>query len=433
MLKALFSALVLVSVRVAAFTNRMEPVSAAALDAAGKAVELAIGLVGAMSLFMGLMKVAQDGGLLKLIARAAAPVMKRLFPDVPADHPAMSSMILTIASNILGLGNAATPFGIRAMQELERLNPVKGTASNAMVLFLAINTAGLAILPTSVVALRASAGSKDPAGIIFATWLASGFATIVAIVAARSLARLPAFRVAPADGAAHEAASAEPLPETPEEPERKPPRFGRSAAVAYAAAVVVALVLYAVRESSVRSWSEIARSVLSYWMIPSLIAGIVLFGWARGVRVYESLVGGAKEGFTVALRIIPYLVAILVAVAMFRASGGLDAFVAAISPVTSLIGLPAQLVPMALLRPLSGSGSFGLMSDIIGTHGPDSYLGYLASTMQGATDTTFYILAVYFGAVGIRRTRHAVAAGLLTDAAGIAAAVLICRLFRGGT
>ena len=184
MLNAFFVILVLVSVLAAAFTGHMEAVSSSALDAAKKAVELALGLVGAMSLFMGLMKVAQDGGLLRLIATAAAPVMRRLFPEVPEDHPAMSAMILNIASNVLGLGNAATPFGIRAMQELDRLNPAKGTATNAMVLFLAINTAGLAILPTGVVALRAAAGSKDPAGILMTTWFASACATLVAILAA---------------------------------------------------------------------------------------------------------------------------------------------------------------------------------------------------------------------------------------------------------
>jgi len=430
-LNAFFVVLVLLSVLVAAFTGHMEAVSSTALDSAKKAVELALGLVGAMSLFMGLMKVAQDGGLLRLIARAAAPVMKRLFPDVPADHPAMSAMILNIASNVLGLGNAATPFGIRAMQELDRLNPDKGTATNAMVLFLAINTAGLAVLPTGVVALRAAAGSKDPAGIIVTTWFASAVATLVAILAATLLAKLPRFRTTAPRGSAASAPAGEPLPDVPTEPERTPPRFGGWLAVAYVVALLVALVVHCVRDGGAAPWSDTARGVLSFWMIPALIAGLVLFGWARGVKVYESLVEGAKEGFQVALRIIPYLVAILVAVAMFRASGCLDLFVAAVAPITSAIGLPAEAVPMAVLRPLSGSGAFGVMSEILTTRGPDSYLGYLVSTMQGSTDTTFYILAVYFGAVGIKKTRHAVPAGLLADAAGIAAAVFICHLVWG--
>lgn len=422
MLNAFFVALVLISVLVGALTGHMEAVSASALDAAKKSVDLAIGLVGAMSLFLGLMRVAQDGGLLRILAKGAAPVMRRLFPDVPPDHPAMSAMILNIASNVLGLGNAATPFGIRAMQELDRLNPVKGTATNAMVLFLAINTAGLAILPTSVIALRAAAGSKDPAGILVATWLASACATIAAIAGATVLARLPLFRVAPGGPSAMEAAPSDPPPSIPDEPARTPPRFGAVVAAAYAAAVLAAAALALIRDP---------RGVLSFWMLPLLIAALVLFGWARGVRVYESVVTGAKEGFDVALRILPYLVAILVAVGMFRASGCLDLFVAALAPLTAPWGLPAEAVPVALLRPLSGSGAFGVMSDILTTHGPDSYLGRLVSTMQGSTDTTFYILAVYFGAVGIKKTRHAVPAGLFADAAGMLASVAAARMLFG--
>jgi spore maturation protein SpmA len=430
-LNVVFVALVLVSVLVAAFTGNMEAVSSSALDAAKTSVELALGLVGAMSLFMGLMKVAQDGGLLRVIAAAAAPVMRRLFPEVPAEHPAMSAMILNIASNMLGLGNAATPFGIRAMQELDRLNPDKGTATNAMVLFLAINTAGLAILPTSVVALRAAAGSKDPAGIVITTWFASACATIVAILAAILLSKLPRFRAVNSRGAPASETADAPAPTAPDEPERTPPRFGVFWAASYVVAFVAALILHVAYRTGEKPWGEVARGVLSFWMIPGLIAGLVLFGWARGVRVYESLVSGAKDGFQVALRIIPYLVAILVAVAMFRASGCLGLFVAAVSPLTTPWGLPAEAVPMAVLRPLSGSGAFGVMSEILSTRGPDSYLGYLVSTMQGSTDTTFYILAVYFGAVGIKKTRHAVPAGLAADLAGTAAAVFICHLVWG--
>jgi spore maturation protein SpmA len=430
-LNAFFVGLVLVSVLVAAFTGNMDAVSSSALDAAKKSVDLALGLVGAMSLFMGLMKVAQDGGLLRLIAAAASPVMRRLFPEVPKDHPAMSAMILNIASNVLGMGNAATPFGIRAMQELDRLNPAKGTATNAMVLFLAINTAGLAIIPTSVVALRAAAGSKNPAGILFTTWFASAAATLVAILAANLLARLPRYRATNPQSALTAVTSDAPAPSIPDEPPRTPPRFGGWIAAAYVAAGGVALAVHVGREVGAAPWGDVARGILSFWVIPFLIAGLVLFGWARGARVYESFVEGAKEGFQVALRIIPYLVAILVAVAMFRASGCLDLFVAAVSPLTAPLGLPAEAVPIAILRPLSGSGAFGVMSEILSTHGPDSYLGYLVSTMQGSTDTTFYVLAVYFGAVGIRKTRHAVPAGLLADAAGIAAAIFICHLVWG--
>lgn len=428
MLNAVFAALVAVAVLVAAFNGSMEAVSSGALDAAKKAVDLAIGLVGAMALFLGLMRIAQDGGLLRVIARAASPVMRRLFPEVPADHPAMSAMILNIASNVLGLGNAATPFGVRAMQELERLNPVKGTATNAMVLFLAINTAGFAILPTGVIALRAASGSKDSAGIFLSTWIASGCATIVAIAAAKLLQRLPRFRADYPGPPAAGASSAREDVALPEEPERTPPRFGSWLAAAYMVAIAAALVRFLVRGAIDGTGLATVRGIFSFWTLPVLVAGLVLFGWMRGVKVYESFVEGAKEGFQVALRIIPYLVAILVAVAMFRESGCLDLLVGLLAPVASPLGLPAEAVPMALLRPLSGSGAFGVMSSILTTHGPDSYLGYLVSTMQGSTDTTFYVLAVYFGAVGIKRTRHAVPAGLLADAAGIAASVAACRL-----
>jgi len=362
--------------------------------------------------------------MLRVIARAAAPIMRRLFPQVPQDHPAMSAMILSIASNFLGLGNAATPFGIRAMQELDTLNPDKGVATDAMVTFLAINTAGLAILPTSVLALRASTGSNDPAAIVVTTWFASGCATLMAILASKLLSRLPRFR-APAREAPAPPASA-PVVEAAD-PAPAPIRFGGWLAAGYVLAVACGLIVHAVREGT----GDLARTVMSFWTIPLLVAGLVLFGWLRGVKVYDALLDGAKDGFQVALRIIPYLMAIVVAVGMFRASGCLELLVRGLSPVTEPFGLPAEAVPLALLRPLSGSGAYGVMSEIVATHGPDSYLGYLASTMQGSTDTTFYILSVYFGAVGIKKSRHAVPAGLLTDFAGIAAAVAVCYVLWG--
>jgi spore maturation protein SpmA len=424
-LNGLFVAAVLLSVAVAAFTGRMEGLTRGVLESAGNAVTLALGLVGAMAFFLGLMRVASDGGLLKIVARAVAPVMRRLFPGVPADHPAMSAMILNIASNMLGLANAATPFGIRAMMELDRLNPKKGRATDAMVLFLAINTSGLALLPTGVIALRAAAGSQDPAGIFFTTWFASGCATIVGITAAILLSRLPRYRIAEEESAAPAGEDHEP-PEVDGKAEPlRPPRWAAVLAVLYGAVLVAALTVHGIRESGTTPFGDITRGVLSYWTLPALIAGLVLFGWARGVRVYDSLVEGAREGFQVAIRIIPYLVAILVAVGMVRASGVLEAFVAAVGPVTARVGLPAEALPMAILRPLSGSGAYGVMAEIMSARGPDSYVGYLVSTLQGSTETTFYVLAVYFGAVGIRKTRHALPACLAADLAGIAAAVFV--------
>lgn len=405
----------------------------AALESAGKAVDLSLGLVGALALFLGLMRVASDGGLLQVVARAAAPLLRRLFPSVPADHPAMSAMILNIASNLLGLGNAATPFGIKAMMELDKLNGEKGTATNAMVVFLAINASGLSLLPTTVVAMRASAGSADPAGILASTWFASGCATLVAVSAAYLLARLPRYRAAATPSAPREPApeneAAAAGPGAAPAVRGAPPRWGAVAATAYGLALAVALGVHLARGE--RPAGETLRAVASYWVLPAVIAGIVLFGWTRGVKVYASLVEGAKEGFEVALRILPYLVAILVAVGMLRASGALDLFVRALEPLTGRVGLPVEVVPLAVLRPLSGSGSFALMGEILSKNGPDSYVGYLASTLQGSTETTFYVLAVYFGAVGVRRTRHALPACLLGDLAGMTAAVFIVRVLFG--
>ncbi|HEX6850635.1 MAG TPA: nucleoside recognition domain-containing protein [Candidatus Polarisedimenticolaceae bacterium] len=431
MLNAFFVGAVLLSILIAAFTGAMPAVSQACVESAGKAVTLALGLVGVMAFFLGLMRVASDGGLLKLVARAVAPVMRRLFPTVPEDHPAMSAMVLNIASNMLGLANAATPFGIRAMQELDRLNARKGTATDAMALFLAINTSGLALLPTGVIALRASLGSGDPAGIFFATWFASACATVVGVSAAILLSRLPRYRGS-APGAVAEAgtqAAVEAADEPPAEP-LTPPRFATAWVLAWTALFLLGLVVSVGREWGTRPGGEIARAIASYWVLPALVAGLVLFGWARGVKVYASLVEGAKEGFQVALRIIPYLVAILVAVAMFRASGGLEMLVGAIGPWTAKLGLPAEALPMAILRPLSGSGAYGVMAEAMTAHGPDSLIGYMVSVMQGSTETTFYVLAVYFGAVSVRRTRHTVPACLLADLAGLSAAVWISnRLF----
>lgn len=426
MLNGLFVAAVLLSVAAAAFAGRMEALTRGVLDSAGNAVTLALGLVGAMAFFLGLMRVASDGGLLRILARAVAPVMRRLFPGVPPDHPAMSAMVLNIASNMLGLGNAATPFGIRAMMELDRLNPVKGRATDAMVLFLAINTSGLALLPTGVIALRASAGSNDPAGIFFTTWFASGCATIAGIAAALLYGKLRRYRLEEPAGVVDSGPSAgEPVRVEAEPEALVPPRWAGILAALYGAILLAALAVHGARETQNAPSGEIVRAVLSYWTLPFLIAGLVLFGWARGVRVYDSLVEGAKEGFQVALRIIPYLVAILVAVGMIRSSGVLEAFVSAVGPATARLGLPAEALPMALLRPLSGSGAYGVMAEIMSREGPDSYIGYLVSTIQGSTETTFYVLAVYFGAVGIKKTRHALPACLTADVAGISAAVLV--------
>jgi len=402
----------------------MDAVSSAVLSSAKQAVELAIGLVGAMTFFLGLMRVASDAGAVQGVARLLSPVLRRLFPDVPPGHPALGSMVLSLASTALGLGNAATPFGIKAMQQLDELNPEKGTATDAMVLFLAMNTAGLCILPTSILALRSASGSADPAGVLVPIWLASSAAALTGIVAAKALARLPVYResagsaAAPGDGAG--------APEKKAPPASRTRRWAPLLAGAYASAFAAALVLH-----WSRSGGEIGREVLSFWILPALVGGIILLGWMRGVRVFPSLVEGGKEGFDVAIRVLPYLVVVLVAVGMFRASGGLDLLVDALRPLTTAMGFPAEAVPVALMRPLSGSGAYALAADAIRAHGPDSLVGYLVSTLHGSTETTFYVLAVYFGAVGVKRTRHALLACLLADAAGVATATVLVHLLFG--
>ena len=437
MLNGLFIVVSLASVLLAAYTGQMQAVTDAMLVSARSAVDLAIGLIGVMAFFLGLMRVAQDAGFTATLSRIVSPFMRLLFPSVPAGSPAMSAMVMNISANMLGLGNAATPFGIKAIEELDKYNTKKGTATNAMVLFLAINTAGLAVLPSGVIGVRAALGSADAAGIWFPTWFASGCATLMGITAAILFSRLPRYRAteppliessltAPEDDAGTTVAGS-PRPDDP--PAVVPVRqwMGCLFWLVFAGLAARDLLTRLGSESA----GDVLRDMLSFWALPSLVAVVALYGWARGVHVYDSVVEGAKEGFQVALRIIPFLVAILVAIGMFRASGGLELMVTVISPVTALIGMPAEALPMALLRPLSGSGALGVASDAMTTHGPDSLIGYMVSTYQGSTETTFYTLAVYFGAIGVKTTRHTVPACLLADVTGILAATFIVNLMFG--
>ncbi|MEE8515205.1 MAG: nucleoside recognition domain-containing protein, partial [Alphaproteobacteria bacterium] len=406
----------------------MQALGAAMVDSATSSVTLAIGLVGVMALFLGLMKVAEAGGLLVIIAKTIRPLMVRLFPDVPANHPAMGAMVLNLSANALGLGNAATPFGIRAMQALDTLNPHKGTATDSMALFLAINTSSVTLLPTGVIALRAAAGSVEPAAILPTTLFATICSTTVAILAAKLYSRYWAMPTGAGDARAEQTGGGDEVFADPD-PSADPttdiamdnggdsyPSWVSTIFILAIAALVPLTVFYG--------------DAISPWIIPGIMVGLLGFGVIRRVRVYEVFVEGARDGFRVAIRIIPYLVAILVAVAMFRASGALEMVITAISPFTAAVGLPAEALPMALLRPLSGSGAYGILASIINdpNTGPDSYVGFLVSTFQGSTETTFYVIAVYFGAVNIRRIRHALAAGITADIAGIAAAVIICTI-----
>ena len=387
-----------------------DSVGQAALKSAKGSVTLAIGLIGYITLFLGLMKIIEKAGGLQFMARLIRPLLVRLFPDVPPDHPAMGAMVMNIAANALGLGNAATPFGLKAMKELNDINPHKGTATNAMCLFLAINTSGLALLPTGIIGLRAQFDSVDPAAIFPTTLLATALSTVAGILAAKGLSRVFLSPAADEDF----------IP--PERQTEAAGTFSDLIPVFLFAFTMVALV------AVVYIYGEAA----SVWIMPVLIFGMVLVGVVRKVAVYEAFIEGAKEGFNLGVMIIPYLVAILTAIGMFRASGGLETLVVAIRPITDFIRLPGEVLPLALLRPLSGSGAFGITAELIQNHGADGYIGNLASTMNGSTETTFYVLAVYFGSVGVHRYRHALWAGLTADIVGVFASILAVNLLLGG-
>jgi len=393
---------------------KMKEVTNAALDYAGIAVNIALGLIGIMALWLGVMKVAEEAGLIKIIANAMKPLTKFLFPDVPQDHPAMGAMIMNMAANMLGLGNAATPFGLKAMEELDKLNPEKGTATNAMIMFLAVNTAGLTLIPVTAIAIRAAAGSSDPAIIIGTSIFGALCATIVGITTVKIFEKNP-FRIG----------FAQFLKES------------KKGLIIFSTIIVLVLaLLFSGAASGLTKFinPELFKSIIqiiSTLAIPMLIFIFIGYGAIKKVKIYEVFVEGAKEGFDVAVRIIPYLVAMLVAIGIFRAGGGMDILIYALTPFTNLIGMPAEALPMAIMRPLSGSGSLGIMAEIIATHGPDSFIGILVSTFFGSTETTFYVLAVYFGAVNIRKTRYALTAGLLADVAGILGALFIVKLLFG--
>ncbi|HMV67176.1 MAG TPA: nucleoside recognition domain-containing protein [Myxococcota bacterium] len=385
----------------------------AILAKAKAAVDLAIGLAGASAFFLGLMKVAEDGGLLQIIARLIRPVMVRLFPHVPPDHPAMAAMILNLSANVLGLGNAATPLGLKAMQELDRLNPYKGTASDAMALFLTINTASVTLLPTGVIVLRSQLGSARAADILPTTLVATTLSTTVGVIVCLALARIwpTAEASTPADevvaiGAVEGGEASEAYP-----------AWVSGLALAALVAVLPLTVLYG--------------DAVAPWIVPGLAMSLLGFGWWRGVPVYESFVKGAREGWDLTTRVIPYLVAILCAVGMLQASGALDVIVGFVSPFTAPLGMPGEALPMALLRPLSGSGAYGVLVATMSTPatGPDTYTGFLVSTINGSSETTFYVLAVYFGAIGVRRIRHTLPAALIADLAGLVGAVLACKAY----
>lgn len=433
-INTIFVTLILGGIFVALFNGSMETLTKASFDAAKTAVTLAISLVGAMALWLGLMKVAENAGLLSVIARKLKPVMTRLFPEVPGDHPAMSAMIMNMSSNILGLGNAATPFGIKAMQALESLNKHKGTATHAMCLFLAINTSSVTLLPLGAIAVRAGAGADDPAGILLPSILATACSTAVAVILAKLFAQRDPYPPVAHSGGVSPSSTELDLdqPAYQVAPEILAEGWRRFMLPVYLLVFLGAAAFqFVVHTQSGAAPLSFFIDVLPTWLIPFLIGILVTYGLSRQVPVYESVCDGAKEGFDVALRIIPFLVAILVAIALFRSSGALDMLIHMLAPLTNLIGMPADTLPMALVRPLSGSGAFAVMSDIV-SQDPNSLSAFIASVMQGSTETTFYVLAVYFGAVGIVRTRYVIVVALLADLTGVLAAVFWGNLFFAG-
>ena len=437
-MNAIWLGLVLVAIVYAAFSGTMPAVSKAGFEGAESGVTTVIKLAGFMIFMLGVMRVASDGGLLAAISRGLAPILRRVFPDVPPDHPAMGAMVMNLAANMLGLGNAATPFGIKAMVELNRLNPRPGVASDPMILFLVINSTCITLMaPTGTIAVRAAAGSASPGAIWVPTLIASACSMIVGLIMVYLL-RIRSRGAAPrADrrDCQRSAARVSARARSPAARGRDEPRAQRAggaiglallAAVAWQIAAPWRGVPWAGRTSF-----DAAKEVAELWLIPLLVAGLLLIGLRGGVRIYESMVAGAREALDIVVRIVPYLVVILVAVAMFRASGALDLLIGALDPFTSAIGFPAAALPMALLRPLSGSGAFAVMAETLAAHGPDSFVGMLASTLQGSTETTFYVLTVYCGAAGVREMRYALPACLLGDLAGFVGATAACHLFFG--
>jgi spore maturation protein SpmA len=404
--------LLMVALVVSMITGTVEEVAKGAMDSAATAVNIAIGLIGIMTLWLGIMKIAHEAGLVSILARAIKPVSKRLFPEIPEDHPAIGAMVLNISANWLGLSNAATPLGLKAMEELQSINPDKDRASDSMIMFLALNTGSITLIPMTVIAARAALKSADPTEIIGATIFASTCATIVGVLAAKFYIYL----------------------DQGSQMLKKRLLAGWKSLLGFALVVVVAALLVRFRVlQAATQWlppDSFRKSVLfiSKWAIPVLLLIIPLYGFIKKVKVYEVFVEGAKDGFQVAVKIIPFLVAILAVIGMFRASGAMHYFVMALTPLTNLIGMPAEVLPAALMRPLSGSGSLGIITELMQTHGPDSFIGRMASTIYGCSETTFYVVAVYFGAVQIKNTRGAIPVGLVADTAGILATVFICRV-----
>ncbi len=369
-------------------------------DTSKAAFKISLGLTGVLSLWLGIMKIGEKGGVINVVARVLSPVFTRLFPDIPKGHPVTGSIFMNVAANMLGLDNAATPLGLKAMEQLQELNPKKDTATNPMIMFLVLNTSGLTLIPVSIMVYRAQMGAAQPTDIFVPILLATFFSTLAGIIFTSLYQRINL--------------------------------INRTMLLTLGGmSAVVAAIIWGFAQMDKAQMNVVSNSVANI-LLMLIIVMFILAGMRKKVNVYDAFIEGAKDGFTTAVRIIPYLVAILVGIGVFRASGAMDMLVDGIKWTVAALGGNTDFVgalPTALMKPLSGSGARGMMVDAMTTYGADSFVGRLSCIFQGSTDTTFYILAVYFGSVGIRYTRHAVACGLLADLAGVIAAIAICYMF----
>lgn len=369
-------------------------------DSAKTGFDISLGLTGVLSLWLGMLKIGEKGGAISGLSRFLSPFLQKLFPELGKDHPAYASITMNIAANMLGLDNAATPIGLKAMREMQDTNKNKDTASNAMIMFLVLNTSGLTIIPVSIMVYRAQMGAVDPTDIFIPILLATFFSTLAGLISVAIRQRINLFN---------------------------------KVVMTYLGGLLglVIFIIWGVAQlepEQIKIVSQTTANVILF----SIITGFIFLAFRKKVNVYEAFVEGAKDGFKIAIGIIPYLIAMLVAIAAFRASGAMDVFIDGVRYVLLAMGVDTNFVealPTALMKPLSGSGARGMMVDVMGTHGADSFVGRIASCVQGATDTTFYIVAVYFGSVGVKKTRYAIQCGLIADFVGIIAAILMGYLF----
>lgn len=369
-------------------------------ESAETAFKISIGLTGALSLWLGVMRIGEQGGVINILSRVLSPVFTKLFPSIPKGHPATGSIFMNIAANMLGLDNAATPLGLKAMEQLQSLNKEKDTASNEMIMFLVLNTSGLTLIPVSIMVYRVQAGALQPTDIFIPILIATFFSTLAGIIITSIYQRINLFN--------------------------KTLLLTLGGMLAMVCGLIWGL--GQLDKDTMNKVSTLSANII----LMSIIICFILAGVRKRINVYDAFIEGAKEGFNTAIRIIPYLVAILVAIAVFRASGAMDVLIGSIRWTIASFGVDASFVdalPTAIMKPLSGSGARGMMVDAMNTYGADSFVGRLSCIFQGSTDTTFYILAVYFGSVGIRKTRHAVACGLLADLAGVIAAIGVAYFF----